>query len=152
MLAAESEHFDNPTNGSVERRSSCRTYAHLTDITTSTSFQRISGLLKSNGFCVMQTYIRLLCWIFRAERISRFVHQSAYALSIYWDSENRLLGNYVNESGCTYTWEKLVNQRSCCTRPGVETGSRMTLPLELNDSTLSSSCLPWVCCIQLERL
>ena len=28
-------------------RSSCRAYAHLTDITTSTSFQRISGLLKS---------------------------------------------------------------------------------------------------------
>ena len=34
-----------------------------------------------------------------------------------------------------------INQRSCCTRPGVETGSRITLPLELNDSTLSSSCL-----------
>ena len=34
-----------------------------------------------------------------------------------------------------------INQRSCCTRPGVETGSRKTLPLELNDSTLSSSCL-----------
>ena len=34
-----------------------------------------------------------------------------------------------------------INQRSCCTRPGVETGSRITLPLEPNDSTLSSSCL-----------
>ena len=40
------------------------------------------------------------------------------------------------------TFEKnWINQRSCCTRPGVENGSRITLPLELNDSTLSSSCL-----------
>ena len=31
----------------VKRRNSCRAYAHLTDITTSASFQRISGLLKS---------------------------------------------------------------------------------------------------------
>ena len=31
----------------MERGSSCRAYAHLRDITTSTSFQRISGMLKS---------------------------------------------------------------------------------------------------------
>ena len=34
----------------VERRSSSRAYAHLRDITTSTSFQKISGLLKSTDF------------------------------------------------------------------------------------------------------
>ena len=34
-----------------------------------------------------------------------------------------------------------INQKSCCTRPDVENDSRITLPLELNDSTLSSSCL-----------
>ena len=37
-----------PTNQRwVEPRSSCRVYDHMTDITTSTSFQRISGMLKS---------------------------------------------------------------------------------------------------------
>ena len=44
---------------------------------TCTSFWKICGPLKS--------YIPLLCWVFCANRISRFVHQSAYALSIYWD-------------------------------------------------------------------
>ena len=57
---------------------------------TCTSFWKICGPLKS--------YIPLLCWIFCANRISRFVHQSAYALSIYWD-----LKKHANESGCTYT-------------------------------------------------
>ena len=44
---------------------------------TCTSFWKICGRLKS--------YIPLSCWIFCANRISHFVHQSAYALSIYWD-------------------------------------------------------------------
>ena len=50
MLAAKSEHSDNLIQRWVEPRSSCRAYAHLPDITTSTSFQRISGMLKSTNF------------------------------------------------------------------------------------------------------
>ena len=86
----------------VEPRSSCRTYAHLTDITTSTSFQRISGLLKSTNSASCEptsTYAESCC----ADRISRFVHQSAYALSRYWDLKKRLLGNYAWEPHSTST-------------------------------------------------
>ena len=50
MLAAKSEHSDNLIQRWVEPRSSCRAYAHLPDITTSTSFQSTSGLLKSTNF------------------------------------------------------------------------------------------------------
>ena len=58
----------------------------------------------------MQTYIWLLCWIFCAERISCFVHQSAHACPCFIEIlrfGQRLLGNSANESGCTYTWEEL---------------------------------------------
>ena len=50
MLAAKSEHSDNLIQRWVEPRSSCRAYAHLPDITTSTSFQSTSGLLGSTNF------------------------------------------------------------------------------------------------------
>ena len=50
----------------VEPRSSCRAYTHLTDMTTSTSFQRISGLLKStdSASCkpTSDCYAVLRCW------------------------------------------------------------------------------------------
>ena len=58
-----------------------------------------------------------------------------------WKKDCLVIMPYANQSGCTYTEKNWINQRSCCTRPGVETGSRKTLPLELNDSTLSLSCL-----------
>ena len=50
VLAAKSEHSDNFIQRWVEPKSSCRAYAHLPDITTSTSFQSTSGLLKSTNF------------------------------------------------------------------------------------------------------
>ena len=54
---------------------------------------------------------------------------------LYWDAEIwKKMAWYANESGCTFK-TKGVHWT------GVENGSRITLPVELNDSTLSSSCL-----------
>ena len=52
----------------------------------------------------------------------------------------RLLGMPMNLAVLTLE-KNWINQRSCCTMPGVETCSIIILPPELNDSTLSSSCL-----------
>ena len=141
MLAAQSEHSDNLIQRWVEPRSSCRAYAHLPDITTSTSFQRISGMLKSTNFASQEQ---------TSDCYSKPVVQiESQALSVnlpmlhrdieFWKKDCFVI---MSMNLPVLTLEKnWINQRSCCTRPGVETGSRITLPLELNDSTLSSSCL-----------
>ena len=74
---------------------------NLTDITTSTSFQRISGMLKSTDSASCKPTSD--CYA------ESFAQSEPYALStnlpmLYRDVEiwrKRLLGNY--ESGCTYT-------------------------------------------------
>ena len=124
----------------VEPRSSCRAYAHLTDITTSTSFQRISGLLKSTNSASCEptsTYAESCC----ADRISRFVHQSAYALSRYWDLKKDSLVTMPMSLAALTPEKNWINQRSSLHKDRVETGSRIALPLELNDCTLSLSWL-----------
>ena len=106
----------------------------LTDITTSTSFQSTSGPLKSTNFATQEQTSH--CY-------SKPVVQSeSQALSanlpiLYRDIEfwkKSLVYRYTDESDCNYTWEELD-------KPKEFAGSNMTLPLELNDSTLSSSCL-----------
>ena len=195
MLTWQTSLLPLPFKESLEcwnQRNLCHANLHLCSPDRHHYFHFLSKNLwnvEINGFCVMQTYIRLLCWIFCAERISRFVPQSACALSRYWNLEKRLLGNYANESGCTYCiyiWEELDKPKefaaqgqglrrgrlqrfppwadrhlallstyckhgwnkgresqhpvSLWSKTPIASRSR-TLPLELNDSTLSSSCL-----------
>ena len=101
MLAAKSEHSDNVIQRWVELRSSCRAYAHLPDITTSTSFQRISGMLKSTNFATQEQ---------TSDCYSKPVVQiKSQALSVnlpmlYRDIEFWKKNSwFTNESDCNYT-------------------------------------------------
>ena len=139
MSAAKSEHSDNPTMGCAEKpvqglRSPDR-------ISTSTSFQRISGMLKSTDSASCKTT--------SDSYAESFVQSESHSLSTNLPMLCRVIEIWKKDcmvimsmNLAVLTLEKnWINQRSCCTRPGVETGSRIALPLELNDSTLSSSCL-----------
>ena len=106
MLAAKSEHSDNLIQRWVEPRSSCRAYAHLPDITTSTSFQRISGMLKSTNFASQEQ---------TSDCYSKPVVQiESQALSVnlpmlYRDIEfwKKIIG--IPISLTQYTWEEFHN-------------------------------------------
>ena len=124
MSAGKTEYSESNDERWVEPKSSCRAYAHLPDITTSTSFPRISGLLKSTDFASQEQTSH--CYS------KPVVHSESQALStnlpmLYRDIEiwkkDCLVMMSMNLAVLTLEKNR-INQRSCCTRPGVETGSR----------------------------
>ena len=132
MLAAKSEHSDNLIQRWVEPRSSCGpTLTCQTSLLPLPFNQHLDcwnqQILshRSKHPTVIQN---LLCRQSESQALSTnllcFIEILSFGKN-HW---------YTDESDCNYTWEEFDNPKEFA-------GSNMTLPLELNDSTLSKSCL-----------
>ena len=102
ISAAKSEQSDNPMMGWAEKllwglySPDRHDYFHF--------LSKNLWTVETNGFCIMQTYIRLFCCI----------EMLTFRKIIAW---------YANESGCTFTWRELDKPKEF-TAPWHSTSSR----------------------------
>ena len=131
MLAAKSEHSDNLIQRWVEPRSSCGPTLTCQTSLLPLPFKESLDCWNQQILPCANLHLTVLSNLLCKANLRLCPPICLCFIEILRFGKNHW---YTDESDCNYTWEEFDNPKEFA-------GSNMTLPLELNDSTLSKSCL-----------